>query len=1166
MSLDRTRPNETRKPDFRELPDGRKRLTRYFDLPNGTNITDALVDAYGTLDVGPASGTTAGFANLRLVDQQLTKLGEASVYIKVYEELPATAEVQVGGATTGNSTIKLPDGRTAIEAEFIQLAGGTYTPGTVGTTTAPGDANAYLQREEMTTDGSVRRIKRQYVYAGQIQQVDETRNNGALLLRTIVSVKTTPSTPSGYTLISQRADPNAGLPIYTYTFAKGTGEIARDIDYAQSSDQGTTGITRTTIRYLVVPAATVQPTALNGLVEIARSVQDVDGHRIWTTVWAKGSGEVSRDTRYTQSTDQGTTGATVISIRHLTATSVTSNPISAPAGTALISVDYADQDGYRVWNGVYAKGAGTVSSSTDTRDGGKLVIYRKSALGSAPSAPSATIAGTVTLISDTSRNDSGYVVYERTWAEGVGEVSRDTRYTQSTDQGTTGATVISIRHLTATSVTSNPISAPAGTALISVDYADQDGYRVWNGVYAKGAGTVSSSTDTRDGGKLVIYRKSALGSAPSAPSATIAGTVTLISDTSRNDSGYVVYERTWAEGVGEVSRDTRYTQSTDQGTTGATVISIRHLTATSVTSNPISAPAGTALISVDYADQDGYRVWNGVYAKGAGTVSSSTDTRDGGKLVIYRKSALGSAPSAPSATIAGTVTLISDTSRNDSGYVVYERTWAEGVGEVSRDTRYSQSSNQGTTGVTVINVRHLTAGSVTSNPISTPAGTTLISVDYADQDGYRVWTATYAKGTGVVSKRVQFREGGLRIETWESLGTSYDAGTMKPTGILAVRDQDELDGFTRWTVSCWQLRDGSDITFSTGKVTAINVTFEGNSYTSAPTVSISAPPPGGTQATATAVLGTGLSSNIVASVTVTNQGAGYTSAPTVTFSGGGGSEAAAVAVIDGAPSAALTYTTKHAFTYPGRVKPFTRGQQMYDGSTYLATFTHDVFRSPPIQTLIEATVSVSYQRTAAIGGIGALLYNPDSWATIQANWVGQNYVPKNVTEALPGYRIVTDEVHSILVTNGGSGYTSAPTVTLSGGGGTGATAVASVIISGVVKAINITNPGKNYTSAPSVSFSGGGGASAAATAYIGSSLSVTTPITSYGFSASCMGERVVNNNTLSISLSGGPLKPDGQTYALEAQAEPAFVGYDGTQYFRTTVISATIPNQESLPL
>jgi hypothetical protein len=410
------------------------------------------------------------------------------------------------------------------------------------------------------------------------------------------------------------------------------------------------------------------------------------------------------------------------------------------------------------------------------------------------------------------------------------------------------------------------------------------------------------------------------------------------------------------------------------------------------------------------------------------------------------------------------------------------------------------------------------------------------------------------------------REGGLRIETWESLGTSYNAGTMKPTGILAAQDYDEIEGTKRWTVSCWQLRDGSDITFNTGKVTAINVTFEGNSYTSAPTVTLSAPPAGGTQATATATLGTGVQANIVVAVTVTNAGAGYTSPPTVTFSGGGGAEAAAVAVIDGAPSAALTYTTKHAFTYPGRAKVFTRGQLVYDGSTYLASFTHDVYRSPPVQTLIEATVSISYQKTAAIGGIGALLWNPDSWAAIQANWTGTNYTPRNITEALPGYRAVTDEVHTILVTNGGTGYTSLPTVTLSGGGGSGATAVVAVTIGNVVKAINITNPGKGYTSAPTVSFSGGGGSGAAATAYIGSSLAVTTPLASYGFSAACMGEKVMNNNTLSISVAGGPYKPDSQTYALEATSEPAFVGYDGTQYYRTTVISATIPNQEALPV
>lgn len=64
-------------------------------------------------------------------------------------------------------------------------------------------------------------------------------------------------------------------------------------------------------------------------------------------------------------------------------------------------------------------------------------------------------------------------------------------------------------------------------------------------------------------------------------------------------------------------------------------------------------------------------------------------------------------------------------------------------------------------------------------------------------------------------------------------------------------------------------------------------------------------------------------------------------------------------------------------------------------------------------------------------------------------------------------------LNSVVVTNPGSGYTSVPTVSFSGGGGTGAAATA-VIQNGAVIAINITNPGSGYTSAPSVSLSGGG--------------------------------------------------------------------------------------------
>ncbi|MGK6350902.1 RagB/SusD family nutrient uptake outer membrane protein [Parapedobacter sp. DT-150] len=80
-------------------------------------------------------------------------------------------------------------------------------------------------------------------------------------------------------------------------------------------------------------------------------------------------------------------------------------------------------------------------------------------------------------------------------------------------------------------------------------------------------------------------------------------------------------------------------------------------------------------------------------------------------------------------------------------------------------------------------------------------------------------------------------------------------------------------------------------------------------------------------------------------------------------------------------------------------------------------------------------------------------------------------------------------VKAIRVTAGGSGYTSAPTVTLSGGGGGGATAVATVA-EGMVTDIQVTNPGSlttagpYYTSSPTVLISGGGGTGATATAVI----------------------------------------------------------------------------------
>lgn len=74
-----------------------------------------------------------------------------------------------------------------------------------------------------------------------------------------------------------------------------------------------------------------------------------------------------------------------------------------------------------------------------------------------------------------------------------------------------------------------------------------------------------------------------------------------------------------------------------------------------------------------------------------------------------------------------------------------------------------------------------------------------------------------------------------------------------------------------------------------------------------------------------------------------------------------------------------------------------------------------------------------------------------------------------------------NEVTWVRVDSGGSGYSTAPTVSFSGGGGSGASAVARVR-GGQVRAIAMTGHGSGYTSAPTVSFSGGGGTGAAATA------------------------------------------------------------------------------------
>lgn len=122
-------------------------------------------------------------------------------------------------------------------------------------------------------------------------------------------------------------------------------------------------------------------------------------------------------------------------------------------------------------------------------------------------------------------------------------------------------------------------------------------------------------------------------------------------------------------------------------------------------------------------------------------------------------------------------------------------------------------------------------------------------------------------------------------------------------------------------------------------------------------------------------------------------------------------------------------------------------------------------------------------------------------SSIESVTIGQTVVTKpfmtpptmlQLNYAPAGTATLTNLVTGALVTAGGSGYVTAPTVTITGGGGTGATAIA-VIAFGIVVSVNVTAGGTGYVSVPTITISGGSGTGATANAVIASVQGITTP-------------------------------------------------------------------------
>lgn len=173
----------------------------------------------------------------------------------------------------------------------------------------------------------------------------------------------------------------------------------------------------------------------------------------------------------------------------------------------------------------------------------------------------------------------------------------------------------------------------------------------------------------------------------------------------------------------------------------------------------------------------------------------------------------------------------------------------------------------------------------------------------------------------------------------------------------------------------------------------------------------------------------------------------------------------------------------------------------YDAATGLAkinqltnpAYSHRFFvdGSPTVNDVFGSFTNTGSACTTTVGGTSVA----GCWRTVLASGLGaggkgvfaldvtdpSTFSESNASQiSLWEFRDST-AISAITVTAGGSGYTSAPTVTISGGGGSGATAVAT-ITGGVVTSIAVTAGGSGYTSAPTVTISGGGGTGATATA------------------------------------------------------------------------------------
>jgi hypothetical protein len=221
----------------------------------------------------------------------------------------------------------------------------------------------------------------------------------------------------------------------------------------------------------------------------------------------------------------------------------------------------------------------------------------------------------------------------------------------------------------------------------------------------------------------------------------------------------------------------------------------------------------------------------------------------------------------------------------------------------------------------------------------------------------------------------------------------------------------------------------------------ITKALSGTGYSTPPTVTIS----GGTGSGATATATLGLTAD---SFSITPGTMSYSVAPTVTITGGGGTGATATAILTGGSVTGITITNSGSGYTTAPSLDFTGG-----------TTTGGDIPPTAVGNATQFTVS-----TVVKGANGAYSVIPSTVGIA---------VPPAAVQATATASIASGLVTGFTVTNGGTGYTSPPTVNLTGGAFVSpVTATFNATLSGdTVNATPRTNAGAGYTTPPTVTFS-----------------------------------------------------------------------------------------------